>query len=328
MPRPEIGMMLRRELPPERVPELARRIEAAGFDEVWLVEDCFFAGGIGLTAVVLAATSAVPVGLGIVPAVTQNAAFMAMEFATLARLYPGRFLPGIGHGDGDSMRQIGAMPASQLGALEEVVVAVGSLLRGDEVDLRGRHVSLDRVRLDFPPAQPPPIFSGVMGAKSLALSGRVADGTILAETASPAYVAWARERIAAGAAEAGRDGPHRVTVYAWCLVDPDPVAARDALRPIVAEGLASGVFAAQLGALGLAEAVAAAAARADADPGGAWLRDEWLDRLAVVGDPAACAAAIGGLAAAGADAVVLVPPPARTEDQIETVRQDLLPLLA
>lgn len=327
MPRPAIGMMLRRELPPERMPELARRIEAAGFAELWLVEDYFFAGGIATATAALAATVSIPVGLGIVPAVTRNAAFMAMEFATLARLYPGRFLPGIGHGDGDSMRKIGAMPASQLAALEEVVVAVRSLLRGEEVDGRGRHVALDRVRLDFPPAPPPPVFTGVMGAKSLALSGRVADGTILAETASPAYVAWARQRIAAGAAAAGRAGPHRVTVYAWSMVDRDPAVARRALRPIVAEALASGIFAAQLGALGIAEAVATEVARAGADLTGAWLRDDWLDRLAVVGDAATCALAIGRLAAAGADAVVLVPPPERADDQIETIGRNLLPLL-
>ncbi|MDP9363486.1 MAG: LLM class flavin-dependent oxidoreductase, partial [Chloroflexota bacterium] len=221
MARPAIGVMFRREHPPSALPGFARRVEAAGFDELWLVEDCFFAGGFALSATALAATERIAVGLGILPGVARNAAFAAMEIAALAGLHPGRFLPGIGHGVKDWMRQVGALPVSQLAALEETIAAVRALLRGETVFAEGRHVRLREVRLDQPPAEPPPVFAGVMGARSLRLAGRVADGTVLAEGASDAYIQWARERIAEGTAEAGRDGPHWVVVYAWCHLDPD-----------------------------------------------------------------------------------------------------------
>ena len=52
-----IGYVIRPEHPPEDMPELARRVEAAGFDELWMWEDCFWAGGIAAAGAALAATS-------------------------------------------------------------------------------------------------------------------------------------------------------------------------------------------------------------------------------------------------------------------------------
>ena len=49
-------------------------------------------------ALALQATSQITVGLGVVASVARHPAVTAMEIATLVRAYPGRFLPGIGHG--------------------------------------------------------------------------------------------------------------------------------------------------------------------------------------------------------------------------------------
>jgi 5,10-methylenetetrahydromethanopterin reductase len=226
-----------------------------------------------------------------VPAPVRNAAFVAMEIAALARMHPGRVMPGFGHGVTDWMRQIGAKPESQLALLEETVAAVRALLAGEEVRVDGRYVRLDGVRLDHPPDEVPPVFTGVRRARSLAVSGRVADGTILSEPSSVDYIGWAREQIAA-------TRPHRLTVFAWCSVDADGEAAREALRELVAERLeAGGPQAEHLGASG----------------------DDWLEKAAVVGTPEECAAAIRALGEAGADSVVLVPP--TTDADVREVAQ-------
>jgi len=281
---PALGFVVRPEHPPEALPGLARAVEDAGFDELWLWEDCFFAGGIATTATALAATSRVKVGLGIMPAPVRNAAFVAMEIAALARMHPGRVMPGFGHGVADWMRQIGAKPESQLALLEETVAAVRSLLAGEEVRADGRYVRLDGVRLDHPPDQVPPVFTGVRRPRSLALSGRVADGTILSEPSSLSYIAWAREQIAA-------TRPHRLTVFAWCNVDADGAAARAALRPLVEQRLEQGGPQAE-------------------HLGDTADMDALIGRAGVVGTPEECAASIRALAEAGADSVVLVPQPA------------------
>lgn len=327
MARPAVGIMFRCQSPPEMLPGFARRAEEAGFEELWVVEDCFFVGGVASSAAALASTDRLKVGLGIVPAVVRNAAFTAMEFAALARLYPGRFLPGIGHGVADWMRQVGAMPASQLAALEEVVAAVRSLLRGETVDVAGEHLALDGVSLDHPPSRVPPVFTGVRGPRSLALSGRVADGTILAECAPPAYVSWARERISEGAEELDRRYEHRLTVYVLCKVDRDSRAARRSLRPVVAGVLASGSVEAQISPMGISEELEEMIRRGGVESVQNEMPDEWLDQLAVVGDPGECAAAIDRLGEAGADTVVLVPSIDQPEKDLDDMARELLPLL-
>ena len=86
--RARIGLSMPAQLPPAGIPAYARRAESAGFDELWLAEDCFFAGGIAAVSAALASTRRLVVGLGIMPAVARNAAFTAMEIAAVAELYP------------------------------------------------------------------------------------------------------------------------------------------------------------------------------------------------------------------------------------------------
>jgi 5,10-methylenetetrahydromethanopterin reductase len=319
-----LGVMFRREHAPEHLPGFARRAEEAGFDEVWVVEDCFYASGIACAATALAGTAAIRVGLGIMPAVVRNPVFAAMEIASLARLHPGRFLPGMGHGVAAWMRQVGAFPASQLAALEEVALTIRSLLAGENVTFDGAHVQLDRAELIYPPEQIPPLSLGVRGPKSLALSGRAADGTILAEYAAPEYVTWAREQISIGQSQAGRQGPHRLTVFALTCLAEQPSAARQQLRPLVASAIASGKIEAQIAPMGILPQV-----RQLLESGGQSqlerdMPDAWIDRLAVVGTSEECRIAIQRLAHAGADTVVLVPLPGKSLDELDVLVRHLL----
>ncbi|GLU48230.1 LLM class flavin-dependent oxidoreductase [Nocardiopsis ansamitocini] len=314
MNRPQLGVQIPCTLPAARTTDLARAVESAGFDEVWLVEDCFFTGGIATSAMALAATERVRVGIGILPAVARNAAFTAMELAALAQAHPGRLTAGLGHGVGAWMRQIGAAPASPLTALGEHLDAVRRLLAGEEVTVQGRYVRLDAVRLDLVPEQPPLVLAGVRGPKSLEVSGRYADGTLLAEPVSRAYLTAARASIQRGQGVDTR--PHPVTVYTFFHTDDDPVRARDALRPKLAAAVANPAWAAHLEPLGLGERLTEVAALPEEQRGAA-IPDSWIDELAVVGTIEDCARQIAGLHAAGAHSVVLTP----IGDTVEQLRR-------
>lgn len=181
-------MCMDRTFPATFVVDAVRRLDAGGADGVWLIEDCFYTAGVSLAAASAAVSERLTIGLGILPAVARNPAVTAMEIATLCGLAPGRVLPGIGHGVGSWMAQMGAATPSPLTTLEEVIVAVTRLLRGERVTISGRHVHLDHVALDQPPDPVPPILAGVRGPRSLVLAGRVAGGVVLAEPAGPSYV--------------------------------------------------------------------------------------------------------------------------------------------
>ncbi|MEZ5297983.1 MAG: LLM class flavin-dependent oxidoreductase [Ilumatobacteraceae bacterium] len=227
MGRAAIGMVFDRVFPASAIGDYARRVEASGLDQLWVIEDCFYTAGISLAATALAATERIGVGLGIMPAVARAVPITAMEIATLAEIAPGRFFPGIGHGVQDWMAQMGVRADSPLAALDETISAVKRLLAGDEVSLDGRHVRLDRVRLDRPPAVVPPIVAGVQQTKSLAVAGRVADGVILVEGAGPTYVRWALE-------QAGNPDPFRVVTFTMMAVSDERREAYGWVAPFVA----------------------------------------------------------------------------------------------
>ncbi len=321
----QIGVMFRCQHAPELLIPVVQQVERAGFDELWVVEDCFFGGGIASAATALAASQRLRIGLGIMPAVARNPAFAAMEIATLARLYPGRFLPGFGHGMADWMRQIGAFPVSQLAALEEVTRTVRALLHGERVTLHGQHVSLDAVQLEFPPEVVPPLSLGVRGPKSLVLAGRAADGTILAEGSSPAYIRWARQHILAGQQVEGRTDDHRVTVFMPARVSHDTRAARAPLRPMLADLASPGNQ--QLTPLGILPELTALIDRVGAAGLAEALPEAWFDQLSVSGTPDQCGAALERLAAAGADSVILTLPLEDTTAQIAAFGAEVLPRL-
>jgi alkanesulfonate monooxygenase SsuD/methylene tetrahydromethanopterin reductase-like flavin-dependent oxidoreductase (luciferase family) len=307
--RPELGVVFPAQAPVEDLPAFAAAVEAAGLEQLWLIEDCFLAGGLTMAATALALTERLRVGVGLLPAPIRNPALAAMEIATLARLHPGRLEIAFGHGVREWMDQIGALPQRRLAALEEVVLAVRRLLAGETVTVTGSHVRLDRVALEPPPAVPPPILVGTTGPKGVRLAARSADGLLMPEGCGPAFVEWA-------AAELRDERPQaelRKVVYAWLRIDDDPSAAEAALRPALEGWLASGLYPEPLKRAGV--------------PLPPQSEDDFetLTReLAVAGEPSQCAAAIERLAAAGADSVVLVPVGSDPAGQVERLAGEVL----
>lgn len=269
-----LGVMFRRDFAPELLADFARNAERGGFDELWVVEDLGFHGGFSQVAVALCATSRLTVGLGIAPAVARNAAYLAMETATIARIFPERFHLGLGHGVETWIAQVGATPTSWLRSIEEVTVATKLLMAGQAVSMHGQHVRLDDVTLVHPVPDPLPLVSfGVRQPKSIALAGQVADGVILAECSGPRYVRETRQAI-------GPDA--RLTVFINATADIDAARAEIDTR------LAQPRFTTQLGAY----------ADSDAD---------LYQELIISGDPASWLEQTNRWIAAGADAIVWVP---------------------
>ena len=198
--------------PPEAFRDAVVAAEEAGLGELWLWEDCFRESAFASASAALAWTTRLRVGIGIAPMPLRNVAATAMEIATIARMFPGRLLPGVGHGVLPWMGQVGARVASPLTLMREYVPALRALLAGEEVTVQGRYVRLDAVRLDWPPAVVPPVYAAAAGPKTLAMAGAVAQGVVLDSRGSPAELAQAVRAIRDGAGEGAR--PQDIVAYA------------------------------------------------------------------------------------------------------------------
>jgi alkanesulfonate monooxygenase SsuD/methylene tetrahydromethanopterin reductase-like flavin-dependent oxidoreductase (luciferase family) len=274
---PSLGVVFLPSLAPERLQSIAQEADRVGLPELWLWEDCFKEGGLTTAAAALAWTTQLRVGIGLLPVPLRNVAVTAMEVATLQRLFPGRLLTGIGHGVQEWMEQVGVRAASPMTLLREYAEALRALLAGQTVTTAGGYVRLSDVGLSWPAAEPSPLLIGAVGPRTLAMSGELADGTIMTGGTTPDEVRAARQIVDAAAAAAGRNG-HRIVVFMIAATGPDAEARL-------------------------------AADLVDWDVTGE------LELAGVAGDAEAVAAGVRRLCAAGADSVVLQP--TRDVDDVE-----------
>ncbi|MYW90682.1 LLM class flavin-dependent oxidoreductase [Amycolatopsis rubida] len=322
-----LGVFVATATPPEDIAGLAASAERLGYGEVWVAEDYFCYGGFTGAALALGATTRVKVGLGVVASVARHPAVAAMEIATLARAYPGRFLPGIGHGVPAWTGQMGLTARSPLTALRECVESVRALLSGETVDLDGKQFTFRSVAAAHRPDAEVPILTGVLGPKSLRLSGKIAQGTVMSVLAGTEYLASALGCIREGMRESGA-AEHLVPTFALFSVHRDSKRARAAVRPALAGYLAAvGPHNPLTGAFGYNEQLAELLAR-DAGRLAEALPEEWIDTLAVAGDPDDIAERVNSLRAAGATSVVLSPVNAASaREELELTASAVLPRL-
>jgi alkanesulfonate monooxygenase SsuD/methylene tetrahydromethanopterin reductase-like flavin-dependent oxidoreductase (luciferase family) len=285
-------------------------VEELGFDTLWLIEDCFLSGGLTMAATALAVTESIGVGVGLLPAPVRNPAIAAMEFATLARMHPGRFEVTLGHGVAEWMAQIGALPDRRLAALGETATAIRGLLAGETVTISGTHVELTEVALEQAPAVAPAVLLGTTGPKGLACAGRHADGILLPEGCGPAFVKWALQQTSATRTP-------RCVLYSWFSIDDDPAQAQRRLMPAIDHWLEWDLYPHPRRVAGVA----------DPPPPGDPARQALTDAIAICGDREMCAKAVQRLAAAGADTIVLVAPGDEIESQLERFAREVMPVL-
>lgn len=222
--------------PPEQLRSVACAADKAGLEQLWLWEDCFKESGIATAAAVLGWTERLTVGIGLLPVPLRNVALTAMELATIERMFPGRLVPGIGHGVLDWMGQVGVRAASPMTLLREYTIALRGLLRGDTLTTSGRYVHLDNVALDWPPASPPPVLVGAIGQRTVALAGETSDGVIFTESTSVEMLREALPHFHAGRATGSRSDNQDVVVFMSVEGRPNAEEVADRIGQFVSLG--------------------------------------------------------------------------------------------
>jgi alkanesulfonate monooxygenase SsuD/methylene tetrahydromethanopterin reductase-like flavin-dependent oxidoreductase (luciferase family) len=322
-----IGVLLGSTTQPEDIARLAREVEQGGFGQLWIPEDYFFLGGIAAAGIALGATERIPVGLAVVSSVVRHPAVLAMEIATLRRAFPGRFLPGVGHGVPAWTAQMGLTVSSPMSALQENLVGVRGLLAGNKVHEEGRVHAFHDVVLAHPIAGPVPLYTGVLGDKGVALTGALADGLVVSALAPTEYVRATRSKLDRAAAAAGRDQrPELVTLVAVNLtVDESRTElVREAIKPVLAFYIAATGPGPLFAAVGANEQIADMLSRGGPEVVLAEMPEDWVDTFAIAGGLARARARIRDYLEAGSDKVVVATVvPAGAEESLAAVRSVL-----
>jgi probable F420-dependent oxidoreductase len=148
--------------------DLFRRIDAAGYDDVWTSETT---GHDGFTPLALAAvhTDRLRLATGVVNPFTRGPAVLAQHCAALADASGGRFVLGLGSSSNVIVERWNGVPFEKpLTRMREAIEALRPTLAGD----RGP----GGFRLDTPPAAPVPIVVAALRGKMLGLAAEVGDG--------------------------------------------------------------------------------------------------------------------------------------------------------
>lgn len=321
--------------------ESAREAETLGYASVWATDDRLQKDVFGVLAAMALATTALRLGPGVTNPYSRHPALIATAIATLDELSGGRAVLGLGAG-GTNHRALGIHREAPVAAVGEAIGAIRGLLAGREVTVAGRVVRADAARLDFEPLRASiPIYLGARGPRMLELAGELADGAIVGNIASPAGWRCALDRIAAGAARAGRPlEALSLTAWVYCSIANESAAALDAIRPMVATSLATSR--AVLGHLGLELPPAYVNAmnhlgwsleRDAVRTAGDAIPEATLRWFGLAGTPAECASSLSVLVNAfpQISQVVIVPAPpagASAGEVVERFKREVVPSLS
>jgi len=215
---------------------LAVLAEQAGFDNVWFPHDTFMGNTWALTSAVASQTSRIRIGSVGTNPYTTNPAEIATYIATLDDLSAGRAVLGLGLHTEKMVEWTGIDAGDYLQCTREAVEIVRALLRGEVVDYQGKVFRWsDQCYLRFKPYRDEvPIYVCAFGAKYLALSGAIGEGSLPMIT-PPESATYMVSAITAGARDAGRD-PHAVDIAgcAWLSLAAQRNAASKVLHEMVA----------------------------------------------------------------------------------------------
>jgi len=289
--------------------ELCREAESTGFEWVGVADSqsVFHELYVALTLAALN-TSRVRLGPLVTNPLTRHLVVTASAMASLDELAKGRAVLGLGSGD-SAIYTLGAPPAT-LAGLEDAITTLGRLTGGERVEREGRRWQVHRS------ARRVPIYLAAEGPRTLELAGRVADGVIVGLGLTPEVIHLSLAAIERGARAAGRT---LADVDVWWFAKTNLADTREAAVAPIKMALAASAnhaFRFTLEGKGVPAELHAPIRGLQRDydahhheiagAGNAGLTDRWgltdflVDRFAIAGTPAECAAQIRRAMAAGA----------------------------
>lgn len=199
-----LGLLLADDYSCSELTELGALAETLGYDSFWFVDvrlahECY----IGLASIATR-TSRIRLGTGVTDPYSRHPAVTAASIATLDELSGGRAILGLGLG-GSGFKELGIEKLLPVAALREAIGLSRRLWRGETVTMQGKVVKLEAGKLGFKPLRPEiPIYIATQGEQISRLAGELADGVLIANTATAPALEFYVNQVASGAAKAQR----------------------------------------------------------------------------------------------------------------------------
>lgn len=203
---------------PTELLEYAVAAEQAGFDSVfisdhfqpWMHDGGHAPAAIPWLGALGARTSRIVMGTSVLtPTFRYHPAVVAQSFATLAVLFPGRVVLGVGTGEALNEVTLGLDwpdPPERFQRLKESILLMRELWDHERVTFDGTYYRVTDATIYDRPDEPVPVYIGAAGPAAARLAGRIGDGfittsgkdrTLYTDTLLPA--------VAEGIAKAGRE---------------------------------------------------------------------------------------------------------------------------
>lgn len=188
----------------------AKRADELGYESIVVFETRLARDAISVLGAIASHTKNVKIGPGVVNSWTRGPALMAMSFATLDEMAPGRTFLGIGAYWEPLASKQGLNRRQPVTQLREYVEVFRKLLTLERVSFDGEVVTVDDISLDLAYGRPRvpikcPVLIGATGPKMTESAASYADGILLNFLISPDYTKAAVDRINEFAIKAGRD---------------------------------------------------------------------------------------------------------------------------
>lgn len=298
-------------------PTLVKRAEELGYESVWAAE------GQGKTAFGklerwAVHTDSIQLATGIVNVFSRSPAALAQSIATLDAHSNGRAILGLGVAHPGVVEEFHGMVFERpLARMAEYIELIRWYLRGEADSFSGEFYSPTRTAFwnAFEPVRESiPIYNGALGPGNVRLTGQYADGW-LPNLYPESQLTQALEWLETGAKRSGRElADIDVAMYVLTAVHDDVDVARQAAAEHVAYYLREipGYYDRVAIQSGFESDVTAAREAQTLTAGAEQLRDEFIDRLAIVGTPEQARDQLRALRQRGVD-LPIVRPPARTE---------------
>jgi len=306
--------------PVQEVVDFAVRCEEAGFDGIGILDSQMINRDVFVTlGQIAAATKRMTLSTAVVNPVTRHVSVLAAGAATLDDIAPGRVQMWLGRGF-TAVNLVGLKDA-RTRDLGDAIRDIKRLLAGEWDVFPGIHTHMRIAPRRIP------LYLAAQGPRTIRLAGEVADGLLLTGSSGQKSRQRARELVAQGAKEAGRD-PSEIDI-ALNLYTSIRESRDEALRwagPLIVLQLNDDAWLADAGIDAKGVRMPAALSGAYPDPMHAEnheaamdasetvpyeLRLEIAEKLGLIGTPEDCIARLKQLAADGFDNIYM-----RTVDTI------------